>query len=336
MKAFVIEKPNQAKLKDVDIPKATPGEVLIKVSAAGFCGTDIHTFRGEYPSGYPVIPGHEFSGVVAAIGDGVTQFKPGDPVVVDPNIFCESCHYCRRNMQIHCENISVIGNFRPGAFAEYVTAPERCVFHADGIDPIQASMAEPLACVISAHNKEPVRVGGDVLVCGAGTIGLMHLMLAKRRGAGRVIVMDIKEKQLEIARRLGADVVVLSDAGVAKKLRDVAPRGYSMIIDATGVPMVVETVIPLLAKMGTFIAFGVCPMESSIKINPFDLYHNEWRLIGSYALQKTMPQSIDMLREGKMDLSPLIGETITIDQMPQRFDDFVAGKTNNKIVVCFK
>ncbi len=335
MQAFVIEKPNQAKLMEVERPKAVPGEVLIKVAAAGFCGTDIHTFRGEYPSDYPLIPGHEFSGVVAEVGEGVKQFKPGDPVVVDPNIFCESCHYCRQNMQIHCENINVIGNFRPGAFAEYVTAPERCVFMADGIDLVQASMAEPLACVISAHNKAAVRVGGDVLICGAGTIGLMHLMLAKRRGAGRVIVMDIKEKQLQIAARLGADQVVLSDAGVVKKLADLAPRGYSMIIDATGVPAVVEMVIPLLAHMGTFIAFGVCPMDSSVKINPFDLYHKEWRLIGSYALEKTMPQSINMLRQGRMDLSPLIGEVIGIADMPQRFADFVAGKTNNKIVVRF-
>lgn len=335
MKAFVIEKPNQASLVEVEKPVAAPGEVLIKVSASGFCGTDIHTFRGEYPSDYPIIPGHEFSGVVVETGEGVTRFKPGDPVVADPNIFCESCHFCRQNQQIHCENISVIGNFRPGAFAEYVTAPERCVFDAAGIDPVQASMAEPLGCVINAHNKAAVRIGGDVLVLGSGTIGLMHLMLAKRRGAGRVVVIDIKPTQLDIARRLGADVTILSDDKGWVELAKLAPRGYAMIIDATGVPSVVERAIPLLEPLGAFIAFGVCPMDSSITVNPFLLYHKEWRLIGSYALQKTMPQSVSMLREGKLDLSPLIGEVITIDQMPERFADFVAGKTNNKIIVKF-
>ncbi len=335
MKAFVIEKPNQARLTEVDKPTAAPGEVLIKVAASGFCGTDIHTFRGEYPSDYPIIPGHEFSGVIEAVGDGVSRFKAGDAVVADPNVFCESCYFCKQNQQIHCENISVIGNYRPGAFAEYVTAPERCVFDAAGLDPVQASMADPLACVINAHNKVAVHIGGDVLVLGAGTIGLMHLMLAKRRGAGRVIVIDIKPTQLEIARQLGADAAILSDEKGWAELKKIAPRGFSMIIDATGVPAVVEKAIPLLIQYGTYIAFGVCPMDSKITINPFDLYYKEWRLIGSYALQKNMGQSVAMLREGKMDLTPLIGEIITIDQMPERFADFVAGKTNNKIIVKF-
>ncbi|MDR2390174.1 MAG: zinc-dependent alcohol dehydrogenase family protein [Planctomycetota bacterium] len=336
MKAFMIRKPHCAELAEVEKPEAAPGEVLIKVAAAGFCGTDIHTFRGEYPSGYPIIPGHEFAGTVEKTGSGVTRFKPGDRVVADPNVFCESCFYCLRNQQIHCENISVIGNFRHGALAEYVTAPERCLFHSLGIDPLQAAMAEPLACVINAHNKAAVSVGGDVLIFGAGTIGLMHLMLARRRGAARTVIVDVKPAQLDLAKRIGADAAVLSDAGLSDTLSKLAPRGFGMIIDATGVPKVVEKAITHLMKLGTFIAFGVCPMDSAVTINPFELYHNEWRLIGSYALQKNMDQSVAMLGDGKMSLSPLIGEVIGIGQVPDRFAAFVRGETSNKIIVEFE
>ena len=117
-------------IRDRDRPVPKEDEVLIKVMAAGFCGTDIHTYKGEHVTNYPIIPGHEFSGVIAEIGEKVTQFKIGDLVITDPNVFCEKCHYCKQNKQIHCEHIEVIGNTRNGAFAEYVACllyTSRCV-----------------------------------------------------------------------------------------------------------------------------------------------------------------------------------------------------------------
>lgn len=332
MKAFVITEPNKTELADIPKPSPAYGEVLIKVAASGFCGTDIHTFKGEHPSKYPLVPGHEFSGVVAEVGAGASRYKPGDQVVADPNIFCESCHYCKQNKQIHCENIQVIGNTRNGAFAEFVTAPERCVFSAAGLDLVQASMAEPLGCVVNAHNKVVVPLGGNVIIFGAGTIGLMHLLVAKRRGAAKVAVVDLKEGQLRIAGDLGADETFLSGADTFSTLGKRFPRGFDVVIDATGSPRVVEQAIPLTAKTGTFLAFGACPVESSVKINPFDLYYRDWKLVGSYALEKTLGQSLSLLEAG-LDLSKLIGATITLDDMPRWFDDFVEGRTNNKIIV---
>ncbi len=334
MKAFVITEPKHAALMDIPDPVPADDEVLIKVSASGFCGTDIHTYKGEHPSKYPLVPGHEFSGVVEEAGTAVTRFKPGDPVVVDPNIFCESCYFCKQNKQIHCENIQVIGNTRNGAFAEYVTAPERCVFSAEGLDLVQSAMAEPLGCVINAHNKVAIPIGGNVVVFGAGTIGLMHLMIAKRRGAANVAVVDVKESQLRMARKLGADKTFLSDADIASALRREFPHGFEVVIDATGSPNVVELAIPLTAVTGTFLAFGACPTESSVRINPFDLYYNDWKLVGSYALEKTLSQSIAMLQSG-LDLGVLIGKTISLDEMPAWFEDFRNGKTSNKIIVTF-
>lgn len=334
MKAFVINKPYDAGVYEVETPKPAPGEVLIRVKAAGFCGTDIHTFRGEHPAVYPIIPGHEFSGTVAGLGEGVSQFAVGDKVIADPNIFCENCPACKANHQIHCHNIKVIGNTRNGAFAEYVTVPQRCVFPADGIDLVQGSMAEPLACCINSHNKYDIRVGDRVLVLGAGTIGLMQLMLCKRRGASEVAVIDIKQSQLDMAAQLGADRVLLSDADVEQKLRDMHSDGFDVIIDATGVPAVVEMGIRLLAATGTFVSFGACAPDSAITVNPFDIYYKDLRIIGSYALQKTMGQAIATLKGG-LDLERLIGQRISLDDMPRVFDDFVHGRTANKIIVTF-
>lgn len=335
MKAFVIHKPFDAGVQEVEKPAPRADEVLIKVKAAGFCGTDIHTFKGEHPTKYPVIPGHEFSGTVAECGAQVTRFKAGDPVVVDPNIFCENCAACKANHPIHCENIQVIGNTRNGAFAEYVSVPERCVFHAGGMDLMQGAMAEPLSCCINSHNKYDIRIGSRVLILGAGTIGLMQLMLTKRRGASDITVVDIKEEQLAMAQKLGADCVIRSDADVEKKLRERHAKGFDIVIDATGVPKVVEMGIRLVAETGTFVAFGACPPDSQIVVNPFDIYYKDLRIIGSYALEKTMGQALRMLDEGGLDLRPLMGKVIPLDDMPGVFDDFVHGRTQGKILVCF-
>ncbi len=334
MKAFVIEKPNSASIQDIPKPRPDHDEVLIKVKASGFCGTDIHTYKGEHPSTYPLVPGHEFSGIVEEIGPGVTQFKPGDPVVADPNIFCESCFYCKQNKQIHCENLKVIGNTRNGAFAEYVTAPERCTFSAEGLDLTQAAMAEPLGCVINAHNKIVPPLGGTIVIFGAGTIGLLHLLISQRRGAAKIAMVDVKKEQLALAQKLGASSVYESSRDIADRLKRDFPRGLDLVIDATGVPKVVETAIQLVAVTGTFMGFGACPTDSSIQINPFDLYHRDWKLIGSYALEKTMPQSLDMLRGG-LDLAALIGRQIRLEEMPSSFADFMNSKTCNKTIVTF-
>ncbi len=140
MKVLYIEKENMVYLKDVPKPEPKADEVLIKVAACGFCGSDVHILKGGHVQKYPVIPGHEFSGVIEKTGKDVIHFKEGDRVAADPNIFCENCDACKSNHQIHCKDLSVLGSLRDGAFAEYVTVPEKCVFHIGDIDFVQASM----------------------------------------------------------------------------------------------------------------------------------------------------------------------------------------------------
>lgn len=335
MKALYIEKENTFYLNDVPKPEPKDDEVLIKVAASGFCGSDIHILKGGHVQKYPIIPGHEFSGVIEAVGAEVVNFKPGDRVAADPNIFCENCDACKSNHQIHCKNLSVLGSLRDGAFAEYVTVPEKCVFDIGELDFIQASMAEPLGCVINSHNKYEIPVGATVLVIGAGTIGLMQMLLSKKRGASKVVMTDIKEAQLEKAKALGADVTIKSDAVVEKELKEIAPEGFDIVIDATGVPRCVEMGLRHVRYAGKMIVFGACPAGSAITVDPFDIYFRDIQIIGSYALEKTLGQALAMLQSGAIDLRPLIGQIVGIEEAPKLFQDFVDGKTSNKLIVRF-
>jgi len=336
MKAYMFLEPNHAEI--VELSKPVPGddEVLIKVAACGFCGTDIHTYKGEHVTEYPVIPGHEFSGVVEAVGKAVVDFAPGEHVVGDPNIFCENCDFCKVNKQIHCKHIQVVGNTRNGAFAEYITLPERCTYHIPKDASLLAmSMAEPLACVINAHNKVTIPIGARVLILGAGTIGLLHLMIAKQRGASSVTVADLKERQLETARELGATHTVKAGEGQEEAFASISPGGFDVIIEATGVPKVCEAGIPLLADTGTLLTFGAYPLQSRIQIDPQQVYYRDLKIIGSYALQKTMQQSIEMIKENKVNLKALVGKIIKLEDMPEAFGQFIEGKTVNKTIVAF-
>src|SRR5690348_124427 len=145
MRAAQIESPGKSRVLDVQEPVPGPGEVLIEVAAAGICGTDLHIFRGEYEATYPLIPGHEFSGTVKAIGEGVGRYRPGDRVTADPNIPCYRCPACQRNEPNQCENLAAIGVTRSGAFARYVVAPEGNVFPIGSLSFAQAALIEPLA-----------------------------------------------------------------------------------------------------------------------------------------------------------------------------------------------
>lgn len=333
MKALVIEAPYKVSVLDVPKPVPADDELLIKVAASGFCGSDVHIYKGEHVASYPVIPGHEFSGTVEACGKNVMHFKVGDRVTADPNIFCENCSSCKSNHQIHCEHLEVLGSLRDGAFAEYVTVPERCAFHIGDMDFLQASMCEPLGCVINSHNKFEIPVGGKVLIMGAGTIGLMQLMMCRHRGASLIVMTDIKDDQLKKASELGANEVIRADGNENKRLKEIAPEGFEVVIDATGVPACVENGFKLLKYGGKLIVFGACPTESSIKINPFEVFFRDLQIIGSYALEKTMGQSIAMINDGGLDLMPLIGRTVTLEESAEVFLDFVNGKTSNKIIV---
>lgn len=334
MRAVVIDGPGQVAVREVPPPSLGPGDVLVRVGAAGVCGTDVHIFRGEFEPRFPLIPGHEFAGVVEAVGEAVRSVRPGQAVAADPNVYCEQCHYCRQNKQNFCENWQAIGVTRAGAFAEYVAVPEPCVFPLpDGMSAAEGAFAEPLACVVYGQQRARPPLGGSVLVLGAGPIGLLHVQLARRNGAGLVVAVDVRPDRLRQALALGADHAVEAGERMEARLRQVAPRGFDLVVEATGVPAVVEEAVRYVQNDGTLLIFGVSPNDSRIRLSPYEVYRRDLRIVGSFSLRKTFRAALDLLAARAVAVEPLIGQRIGLDEFPAALRAMAEGRAPGKILV---
>ncbi|WP_206098466.1 zinc-dependent alcohol dehydrogenase family protein [Paenibacillus montanisoli] len=312
MKALVMEQPRVAVIKEVPYPAPKPGEVVIEVVRTGICGTDFHIFEGEFLSPYPLIPGHEFSGVIHELGEGVDGFAVGERVTADPSLFCGKCRYCLTNRGNQCENWGALGNTVNGSMAEYVAVPVRNVVKIpDGMSFETAAFVEPMACVVHAMNRLQLKAGQSVLLFGAGAMGLQLVQSLSRLGASGVTVVDVSTRKLEMALALGATEAVL-----ANEQARLAGRRFDVVVDATGIPSVIERAFAYLGKTATYLQFGVTPKDASIQINPFDLYHKDWTILGSMAINYTFLNAFDWVKEGRIALEPLVSKVITLEETP--------------------
>ncbi|MCZ7542198.1 MAG: zinc-dependent alcohol dehydrogenase family protein [Anaerolineae bacterium] len=318
MQAAEITAPEKAHVVEVEKPAPGPGEALIEVAAAGVCGTDLHIFHGEYEATYPIIPGHEFSGTVVAVGEGVTRYQPGDRVTVDPNIPCNRCPACQRNAPNQCENLAAVGVTRAGAFAQYVVAPEGNIFPIGDMSFAAAALVEPLACVVWGLKRVQVQPGDSALIFGAGPMGCLLLQAVKHAGAARVIVTDIAPYRLEQAAALGATETILADDRQEQRLKALAPGGYDVVVEATGLPHVLEQAFSYARARGKIWVFGVCPRDARASFVPYDVFRKDLSIIGSFAVSRTFHESIALIQGGAVRVEPLISHRLPLSQ-------FVAG-----------
>jgi len=317
MKALVIEKPNHAVIKEVPYPEPGPGELTVKVERVGICGTDFHIFAGTFLSPYPLIPGHEFSGVVDKVGEGVEGFVPGDRVTADPTLLCGECEYCLTRRGNQCLKWGALGDTTDGAMAEYVKLPARnAVKIPDTMSFAEAAFVEPVACVVHGMNRLDLKMGDRVILFGAGAMGLQLVQAIAAAGVSELVVVDVSPNKLQLALGLGATRGVLS--GELKP--EDFPRGFDAVVDATGVPAVIERALGFLGPAGKFLQFGVAPQNAEIRINPFKLYHKDWTLIGSMAINHTFLPAFRWVKEKRIKLEPLVSKVITLEETP----DFLA------------
>ena len=311
MYAAVVEAPGKIVYREAPHPTPGPGEVVLRVAAAGLCGTDLHIYRGEYEAIYPIIPGHEFSGAITAVGEGVDDLAPGMRVTADPNIFCHRCAYCRSGKHNQCLNLRAVGVNQDGAFAEYVRVPRGNIYPIGDLPFSQAAFAEPLGCVVYALQRTQIRPADDVLLFGAGPMGCLLVQAVAHCGAARLVVSDISARRLERAASLGATDTVLADVRQETRLRQLSPEGFDVVIDATGVPQVVESGFAYLRPRGKYLFFGVCPAGVQIRVTPYDIFRRDWQIIGSFALSYTIQEAIRWLQTGRVHV-----ETLISHQMP--------------------
>ena len=313
MKAARIERPGEARVVTVSEPVPGADDVLIRVRSAGICGTDLHIFKGEYEAIYPLIPGHEFSGEVAAVGANVRNFRVGDRVTADPNIPCNRCRYCQRNEPNQCQNLRAIGVTQSGGFSEYVLAPEGNVFGIGAMTYSAAALIEPLACVVWGLKQVTVQPGDSALVFGGGPMGCLVAQGLKHAGAARVVVTDVVPWRLELAARLGATETVVADHRQNTMLTAIEPDGYDIVVDATGIPAVLEGTFAYAKPRGKVWVFGVTPRGTLVKFPAYEVFRRDLKIIGSFAVNRTFPQSIALIQSGAIQVEPLISHQLPLD-----------------------
>ena len=313
MESIVIQRPKEIELTERAVPEPGPGEILIKVMASGICGTDIHIFNGEYLGAYPVIPGHEFSGIIMSTGNLVKRFKMGDHVAVEPNIACDNCVHCLNNRQNFCLNWQAIGVTLPGGMEQYVSVPEKAVFSIGDLPFDQGAFVEPLSCVVHGVERARLRLADHVAIFGAGPIGDLILQMTRLQGAARITVLESNPGRAELARELGADLVF-------NRLEDLQPNMYDVVIDATGVISLMNRAIDFARSGGIVLLFGVPPSGKNLELEAFKIFQKGLTLLSSYTSVRNSFQAVNLLQTGQIKVDALISHHLPLKEMPTAID----------------
>lgn len=327
--AFLI-RPGVIEFREVDPPEPSEGELLVKIKAALTCGTDLKAFiRGHSLIPMPGPFGHEFSGVVVGKGKGVTRFKVGDSIMTAHSAPCLSCAYCKKNLHNLCENL--MSSKILGAFADYILIPGHIVQQnvyrkPENVSFKEAAFLEPLACVV--HGMQPLNISrkDTVFIMGAGPIGLLHLMLAKARGA-RVMITGLEEERLKLAAKLGADLVC-PPAIAEKSVRDnTAGMGADYVFECTGQPDIWESSVNYVRRGGSVILFGGCRAGTYVSYPAERIHYDEITLRGTFHFTpQDVKQAYLLLKHRKIDVKRLITGTYGLTEIPHVFHNLVRGE----------
>jgi 2-desacetyl-2-hydroxyethyl bacteriochlorophyllide A dehydrogenase len=321
VRAVVIKAPHEVEVMTVDDPTPGPRDVVVEVAACGICGTDLHILEGEFAPTLPVIPGHEFAGTVAAVGSEVSELTVGDRVAVDPSLYCNECHYCRIGRNNLCERWRAIGVTVPGGAAQFALAPVgNCVRLAEHVRLQDAALIEPLSCAVRGYDVLTSQLGSHVLIYGSGTMGLMMLELAKRTGAASVDVVDINAERLVTAKALGCSGTATSADELER------PRGWELVVDATGVAAAIQDGLSRVAPGGTFLQFGVTAYSTRVEIDPYRIYNKEITITGSMAVLHSYERAAELFATGILDADIFISDRLPLEEYADAIDRFRRGQ----------
>lgn len=321
MKSVVVETPGKIAVVERENPAIKENQVLVKVKAAGICGSDVHIFHGKNAfATYPRVVGHEFAGEIAKVGDQAGDFAVGEHVVVDPVVSCGHCYACRIGRHNVCTSLHVMGVHEDGGFQEYVAVNADQVYKLPADLPWEiAATVEPFS--IGAQVAHRGRLSGDdtVLICGAGPIGLIILQVAKMKGA-RVAILDLEESRLEKAKELGADMIIngnttdLVDA--MKEFTD--GLGFNLIYEATANAKILATCIrDLPSQAGRVVVLGFTTQE--LPIRQVDIMGRELEIIGTRLNNHRFPEVIDWFKAGSVKPQEIITHTFPFEKAAEAF-----------------
>lgn len=328
MKAAVWHGKKDIRIEDVPEPNTGVGQVKIRIKVCGICGSDIHEYTsGPFiiPSrphpltgrvGGPIILGHEFSGEVIEVGEGVSKFRVGDRVTVNPLIYCGECYYCRKGIHLMCSKLATVGFAWDGAFAEYGVFPEYCVFKLpDSLTYEMAACVEPLAVAVHAVNRSGLKPGDNVAVIGAGPIGLLVQQACKATGAGQVFVSEPMKARIETAEKMGADVVLNpAEVDIGKEIVGLTDGLRADIaFDCVGIKQTFESCIKVTGRRARICIVGLA--LKPIEVNFMRLWGHEKELTFSQGYDGEFPAAINYLADGRVNVDDYITKTIFLDDL---------------------
>jgi 2-desacetyl-2-hydroxyethyl bacteriochlorophyllide A dehydrogenase len=326
MRAVVFSAAGELRVEDR--PEPVPGfkEVLIETAAVGICGTDTHVLDGEFEGTiFPLVPGHEATGTVVAIGDGVADganpVAVGDHVAINPSTTCGECEFCLTGRQNLCRKWNGLGVVASdGAAQERFVAPVANVFGLRAeTDLFLAALIEPLACAIRGWDVLRRRMGDHVLVYGSGTMGLIMAQLAPRAGAASVTIVDVNAARLQTA----------AEVGIAQRVTsaDQADRGeWDVVIDCTGNIRAIEDGLPRVKAGGIFQHFGVAPTDANAHYSPFRVYRDEISIVGTMAVLNSFGRAVEMFEAGALKAEPMVSHSFTLDGYADALEMFRGGQ----------
>jgi (R,R)-butanediol dehydrogenase/meso-butanediol dehydrogenase/diacetyl reductase len=330
MKAAVMRGIGNINLEEVPEPEMGPGQVKVKIAYCGLCGTDPENLEGRFglvpPEAYkkPRILGHEASGVIAAVGKNIKQYKAGQRVAMNFRSVCGACYYCRNGMEHFCRTAEGAS----GSFAEYAVYPESAIYPLlDDVSLEVGSLLEPVSVAVHAIDRANVRTGGSVAICGGGPIGLLCLEMALKAGAARTLLSEPVAEKRALALKLGADVVVdpfkedLLAAGM--KLTD--GRGFGTVIDASGSVAAAKQAVALADNGGTVLWAAVYGKDVEIGVSPFLMYAKELTITSTFVSPYSFPRALAML--SKLELKPLITDIVPLADIRKAFELHKTGKS---------
>jgi 2-desacetyl-2-hydroxyethyl bacteriochlorophyllide A dehydrogenase len=315
MKAMVLKAPSDLALEEVAAPKPAPGQVLVRVTHSGICGTDYKIFSGAIPVRYPRIMGHEMIGEVAEAAG--TDLRPGQRVIVDPELYCGACFHCRIGQTHLCPNGQLLGRDANGGFAEFLAAPASHVFPLpDSIEDRAAPLIQVLTTCLHAQRLTSIFPGESVVVLGLGVTGQLHAQIAKARGAGPLIGITRSAEKRELAQKLGADLTFPGGEDAVRKVREATHgRGADLIIDTTGMLPVIADAIQMVRFGGRLLLFGIITAtEGALPF--YQLYFKEIQVINArVAKSEDYPASIELVQRGMVKLQPLISNVLPLGEL---------------------
>ncbi|KAL3454976.1 chaperonin 10-like protein [Aspergillus heterothallicus] len=339
MRALRYEKPGNYDVANVPLPEIRENDVLIKVKACGVCGTDLHIHEGGFLAKFPLIPGHEVVGVVAAVGPRVSRLAVGDRVVADNSELCGECFYCLRGQELFCENFEAHGVTLNGGFAEYCAYPANKVFKFNNLSDVSATLIEPASCAAHGLDRLAAAPGSSILLFGAGPTGLILAQMLKRNGGSHVVVAAPEGLKMELAQSLGAghEYVALSRADPTAQLQELRsrnPTGFDIVIEATGNIDILNESIGYVRRGGKLLVYGVFADEDRVSWSPTQILNNEITIISSFSQVHKFPAAIAFLESGQVIVDGIVNKTFRIEEWAQCLET-VRNKGATKAVIVF-